>query len=62
MRDYYKEIDKAIQSYEEHKSWHDKSIDWICNRIDWCNRWRKLDDKKIDELANRITAVLEGGI
>jgi len=32
-RDYYVEISKALESYENFKSWHDKSMDWIANRI-----------------------------
>ena len=35
QRDFYREIDIALKSYEDYKPWHDKSIDWICDRIDW---------------------------
>ena len=34
QRDFYREIDIALKSYEDYKPWHDKSIDWICNRIE----------------------------
>lgn len=58
-RDYYKEIDKAITSYEEFKQWHDKSIDWICNRIDWCWKFRHITKEQMEELADRICEVME---
>ena len=32
QRNYYQEIDMALKDYEEYKPWHDKNIDWICNR------------------------------
>ena len=57
---YYEQIDKAILSYEEYKSWHDKSIEWICSRIDWCWKWRKITEEQKNELCDRIIAVMEG--
>ena len=33
---FYMEMEVALKSYEDYKPWHDKSIDWICDRIDWC--------------------------
>ena len=61
-RDYYKEIDKAIESYEDLKPWHDKTTDWICNRIAWCWRFRKITEAQMVELSGRITAILEMGL
>lgn len=59
QKDYYKEIDKALQCYEEYKPFHIRDIDWICNRIDWCNRWKKITKEQTDELADRATAILD---
>ena len=35
MRDYYKEIDEVVSSYEQYKPYHTKDIDWAANRVDW---------------------------
>ena len=61
-RDYYAEIDTALQSYEHCKSWHDKSISWICDRIDWCWKFRHITEKQMEELAERACKVMDGGI
>lgn len=59
MKDYYKQIDDALESYENHKPWHDKSIDWIADRIDWCWKFRKITEDQMGELANRVIKILE---
>ena len=59
---YYNEIDKALKSYENFKPYHEKNIDWICNRIDWCWKWRKITEKQMEELAARATAILDARI
>lgn len=58
-KNYYKEIDKVLKSYEEYKTWHDKSISWICDRIDWCWKWKKITREEMEELADRICKVME---
>lgn len=58
-RDYYNEIDVALQSYEGCKRWHEKSIDWICNRIDWCWKFRHITEQQMEELTDRVCKVLE---
>lgn len=60
-KNYYEEINKALLSYENYKSWHDKSISWICDRIDWCWKWRKITKDQMEELADRTTAILKEG-
>lgn len=62
MKDYYKEIDKELQSYENYKPYHTKTIDWICNRIDWAWKWRKITKEQMEELTNRAVNYLEGGV
>lgn len=59
QKDYYREISVAIRSYEEYKNWHDKTIEWICNRIDWCWKWRKITKEQMEELTDRIVDVME---
>ena len=61
-KNYYEEINQALQSYENYKPYHTKTVDWICNRIDWCWKWRKISQDEMEELVNRIYLVLEGGI
>lgn len=57
-RDYYAEINTTLQSYENYKPWHDKSIDWICNRIDWCWKFRHITEGQMEELTERVCNVL----
>ena len=59
MKDYYSEINKAIQSYENFKPFHNYSIDWITNRIDWCWKWKKITQEQMEELVDRICKVME---
>lgn len=61
-RDYYKEIDNALRSYEEYKSYHMKNIDWICNRIDWCWKFRKITKDQMEELSDRACNILDNGL
>ena len=42
MEKYYNEIDRVLKEYENGKSWHTKSIDWVINRIEWCWKWKKI--------------------
>ena len=58
-KDYYKEINEALISYEENKPWHTRNTDWICNRIDWCWKFRHITEKQMEELADRVCKVLD---
>ena len=60
MNKFYNQINEALISYEEYKPYHTKDIDWICNRIDWCWKWRKITEEQKDELIDRICKVMEG--
>lgn len=62
MNKYYEQIDKALKSYEEYKPWHEKSVDWICDRIDWAYHWHKISQKEMIELAERVTKILKEGV
>jgi hypothetical protein len=56
---YYNQINEALLSYENFKPYHDKTIDWICDRIDWTWKWKKNTQEQMEELANRVTSILE---
>ena len=59
MKDYYKEINNALKSYEDYKPYHQYGIDWITDRIDWCWKFRKITKDQMEELADRIIKILE---
>lgn len=59
MNKFYNEIDKVLQSYECYKPYHLRSLEWICNRIDWCWKWKKINEQEKNELCNRVIVVLE---
>lgn len=57
LKDYYKEIDDSLRAIENY-SYTIHDIDWICNRIDWCWKWRKITEEQKEELCNRAIAIL----
>ena len=59
QQDYYNQIDRALKCYEEHKPWYDLNIYSICDRIDWCHKWKKISQEQSDELADRAVKVME---
>lgn len=59
MEKYYNEIDRVLKEYENGKSWHTKSIDWVINRIEWCWKWRKITSEQTEEFSNRVVTILE---
>ena len=60
MNKFYSEIDKALQSYENYKPYHPHKIEWISDRISWCWKWKKITKEQMEELCDRLIAVLEG--
>lgn len=56
---FYNEIDKALKSYENYKPYHMLSLEWICDRISWCWKFRKITENQMHELADRATAILK---
>ena len=56
-KDYYKEIDEALRSYEDYKPYHTRSIGWAANRIDWCWKFRHITEEQMKELADRATEI-----
>lgn len=59
MKNYYEELDNALKSYENFKPYHTKNIDYICNKISWCWKWKKITKEEMEELADRATAIFE---
>lgn len=58
MKNYYNDIDKAIKFYEDCRLYHTHDIDWICNRIDWCWKFRKITSDQKDQLCDRIISIM----
>lgn len=58
MNKFYKEIDVALRSYETYKPYHTRNIDWICDRITWCWKWKKITAAQKDELCERAINIL----
>lgn len=56
---FYTDIDKVLKEYEDYKPYHTKDIDWVCNRIEWCWKWKKITKEEMEELADRATAILD---
>lgn len=55
----YQKIDKAIKEWETYRPVTQYSTDWICNRIEWAWKWRKITKEQMEELADRICVVLD---
>ena len=56
-RNYYKEIDDVLIEYENYKPWHTRNIDWACDRIEWCWKWKKITREQMKELTDRAIAI-----
>lgn len=61
MKDYYNQIDKAIVSYEEYKSYKQYKIEWISDRICWCWKFKHITEEQMENLCNRVCNILENG-
>lgn len=59
MKDYYSEINKVVTEYENHKSYHTRNIGWAADRVAWAWKWKKITKGQMEELADRITAILD---
>lgn len=58
-KNYYRQIDNAIKSYEECKPSHEFKIEWICDRIAWCWKFRHITEEQMEELCDRIIEVMD---
>lgn len=59
MNKFYSQIDKALLSYEENRPYHALNLDWICNRISWCWKWKKISAEEKDNLCERTIEILK---
>lgn len=59
MKDYYDQISKEIEKYESLKSCK-QLVAWICDRIDWCWKFKKISEEQMNELCDRVIDILEG--
>lgn len=59
---YYDQIDKALKSYEQCKPYHLMSYDQICDKIDWCWKWRKISENQMHELVDRIVYIMDNNL
>jgi hypothetical protein len=57
MKDYYSEIDSAIKRYENYE-YPTHKITWICNRIDWCWKFRHITASQMGELVDRVIKIM----
>ena len=57
----YEKIDKVLKQHENGK-YTERSIDSICNYIDWAWKWRKITEAQKDEVCDRACAILERDI
>lgn len=62
MNKFEMQLDTALSEYENFKPCKQYSIEWICNRIDWCWKWRKISVDKKDEFCDRIIDIMEGDL
>lgn len=56
---YSKQIDDAIRRYEEGKSFKIHNTEWICNRIEWCWKWKKITEQEMNDFCERIIKILD---
>ena len=61
MKDYYKEIDDALLSYENFRPDHPKTLDWITDRIDWAWKWNKITEQEMTSLTYRVIKIFKEG-
>ena len=58
-RNYYKEINDALIRYKRNMPYKTHDVHWICNRIYWGWKWKKIAREQMEELASRIIKVME---
>ena len=60
MKDWYSILNKAIKEYENFRPYPQHTIDWITDKIDWCWKWRKINQSQLEELTDCIIKVMKG--
>lgn len=59
---YSKQLNKALSEYENFKPVKQYPIDWICNRISWCWKWKKITEEEKDNFCERIIFIMEDNL
>lgn len=57
--DYVRQLDKALRQWEEWKPCPQYTTEWICDRITWCWKFRKITEKQKNDFCDRAIAILE---
>ena len=60
--DYAAQINNALREYEDcedYRYYKQHSIDWICNRIDWCWKFRKITEQQMNQFCDRVCEIME---
>ena len=59
-KNYYEELKRKIEFYEEHPWCDDErhtQLSAISNKIVWCWDWKKITEEQLHELCDRTTAL-----
>lgn len=62
VNDYAAQINNALREYEDcedYRHYKQHSIDWICNRIDWCWKFRKITEQQMNQFCDRVCEIME---
>ncbi len=59
MKNFYKELDSQLKYFEKNNVGYNRTIDNICDKIDWCWKWKKISEEQKNELADRVIKILE---
>ena len=59
MNKYESQIEKALSEYENNKPYKQYDIDWICNRISWGWKWKKISEQLKNNFCDRIIKIME---
>lgn len=62
MNKHYLTLDKWLKEYETNKPYKTVKIDLIISRFDWCRRFKKINQKQINNILDRILWVQENCI
>ena len=62
MNKHYKVLDSWSKEYETNRPYKTVKIDLIINRFEWCRKFKKIDQKQIADILNRILWVQENCI
>lgn len=62
QKNFYQELDKRIQDYEKGPTNRSADLYQIAYKIDWCWKFKKITEKQMNELCDRVTNIFENKI